>query len=284
MGRVGKVLLAILLILLILFVGLYFAIFRTSTDIATLNIKQQKVEVNTGGGWGGATDTKLSVSDMVKTLDGKALVILYESVLINMKENTQITVQDLRKEKPTVKQQSGTTWSKFTGLSGIESYEVQTPNTVATVRGTSFLSKVDDTSSIFIAGEGSVDLLSDNRQLTISAGEKAIKKGEEPIQKVPLTAEEREELVALMKETLQDLKDLRKKEIQKHRTILNRAMKQYDLTEMDLDNYLDMIDRGELDDAELIEKSPVKLEAMNKIKKINDEIKKQQRAIDNISR
>ena len=47
----------------------------------------------------------------------------------------------------------------------------------------------------------------------------------------------------------------------------------YKLTDNDIQMYLDKIDSGEIDDAKLIEKSPIKTDSIAKLKKINDEIK-----------
>jgi len=283
MGKLVKILIGVIIFLLIMGAAFYFLILRDSTEIATLTIKKQKVEVNTGGDWQQASDSRLLLSDSIRTLDGRALVILHESILINMKENSELSIKDLDKDKPSITQKSGKVWSKFTGMSGIENYEVETPNTVATVRGTAFLSKIEGSASIFISGEGNVELRSGSNSLMLGAGEKGVNRGDGSITKEPLTAEERAEIIELMKESLDDIKILRKKIINKHSAVLQRLMSQFELTEKDIDNGLDMIDRGEIDDNELMNKSPIKVEAMNKVKAINDNIKEQMRFIDKLN-
>jgi hypothetical protein len=275
MNKGLKILIVSLLLVFIILGSAYFFIFNDDVNLAYLTVKKQNVEVNTQGNWLQAEDMELSLSDKVRTTNGNALVLLYESILVDLDENTEVSIESLSEEKVVLNQNSGSVWSKFTGISGIESYEVQTPNSVATVRGTGFLSKVDEGVSQFLVGEGVVEVNTESGTITVNTGEKAVKVDGEELRKQELSEEEKVEIRDYMQQTLNDLKNLRKKEIEKHSSIIDKLMEQYQLTEEDINNFLEQIDSGELNDAELIEKSPVKLDAMYKIKRINDEIKKQ---------
>jgi len=82
-------------------------------------------------------------SDSIKTGDNtSASIVLFESSIIRLDNNTEVTIQEiLQQEGETsvkIKQDSGRTWNTVLKMSGIDDYEVHTPTTVASVRGTSF--------------------------------------------------------------------------------------------------------------------------------------------------
>ena len=85
----------------------------------------------------------LCQSDSIKTGENtSASIILFESSIIRLDNNTEITIKEiLQQEGKTsvkIKQDSGRTWNTVLRMSGIDDYEVHTPTTVASVRGTSF--------------------------------------------------------------------------------------------------------------------------------------------------
>ena len=111
-------------------------------DSGTVQIK------NTGGSWIAAENGMLLYeSDSVKTgSNSSASVILFRSSIIRLDSNTEITLQEiLQKEGENsvkIEQDTGRTWNTISKISGIDNYEVQTPTTIASVRGTSFDVKV----------------------------------------------------------------------------------------------------------------------------------------------
>jgi len=107
-------------------------------DSGTVQVKQE------GGQWTSAEDGMLiSQSYSVRTGDNSsATVILFESSIIRLDSNTEITLEEMIKEAETsvkITQDSGRTWNTVLKISGIDDYEVQTPTTVASVRGTAFV-------------------------------------------------------------------------------------------------------------------------------------------------
>lgn len=112
---------------------------------AQLVVETGTVEVKTSGGeWSEAVNgTFLYQLDSVKTGDNSsALVILFESSIIRLDSNTEIMLQELIQEEGEtsvkISQEEGRTWNTVLKMSGIDDYEVQTPTTVASVRGTTF--------------------------------------------------------------------------------------------------------------------------------------------------
>ncbi|MFQ5621157.1 MAG: FecR domain-containing protein [Candidatus Nanoarchaeia archaeon] len=152
----------LLLILLLTLLGC------TTTRTAFLHIEAGDILVDYGEGFVQAIDgMDLNVNDIIKTKDTVATIVLYESIFIDLAENTELTILDLTKKHPRV-YQTGSTWTKFSGLLGIESFTVETSDTVSTVRGTEF--GVDDEG--VEVGEGEVEVEIDQIKHSIKAGER----------------------------------------------------------------------------------------------------------------
>ncbi len=270
---------AIIIVLLVIAgVAVYFSFFTSSTEEATLHVESGSVQVFRSNSWVSGTEgMQLKENDRIKTGDGEASVILYESIIIALEKNTEISLKQLSESNPSVKVESGSTWHKFTKLTGVEGYDVETPTTVATVRGTEF--EVDyfpelDESQILV-GEGTVDVSADGEKQQVSADEKITRSAKNKLQKSKLTPEEKAKVQAKILKNIERLKLLREREISKNKKLIDMARSQYKFTDQDIKDALADIDIGKLDDNELIAKSPVKTASIGKIKKINDEIKKQ---------
>src|SRR3990167_7093090 len=124
-----KIFIFIILALAILIAGAYFVLAKSPTVPAQLNVEQGEVLANSQRVQG---NVKLKQGDIIETKQGGlATVILYESVVINIEENTKINIDNLIKEHPEVSQESGETWNTFTKLAGVEGYTVKTGNSIA---------------------------------------------------------------------------------------------------------------------------------------------------------
>ena len=118
----------------------------TSEDVtAQLLIDAGTVQVKHAGVWSAAEHGMyLYQSDSVKTgVDSAASIVLFESSIVRLDSNTEITIQELLDEEGitsvSLEQNAGRTWNTVSKISGIDNYEVQTPTTVASVRGTAFV-------------------------------------------------------------------------------------------------------------------------------------------------
>lgn len=139
-------LLIIPIIIIVCIIG--FIWYTQSTDVvnAQLIVESGTVQVkHAGGSWISAQNSMLlHQSDSVKTGDNtSASIILFESSIIRLDNNTEVTIQELiQQEGETsvkIKQDAGRTWNTISKMSGIDNYDVQTPTTVASVRGTAFV-------------------------------------------------------------------------------------------------------------------------------------------------
>lgn len=268
------ILLSVLVVVIALGFIVYNAAFATATRTAYLMIDQGSIEVDSGDGWEAAEDLMdLGLNDKIRTNDGKATIVFYDSVIITLEPNTEISIMELSEEHVQVGQESGSTWHKFTKVVGIEDYKVNTHRAVATIRGTMLGVEMGDNETFRLI-EGEVEL---------QMGDEIL--GLEPMQMVVISEDgsfevmdidlEKQDLMLHMGKNLVDLKNIRKHELDSHQSMIDRAYKKYN-AQKSVDEYLDDIDSGVLDDNMLLEKSPVKLPAMTKLKALNDEIKKAQ--------
>jgi len=247
----------------------YFKMTGSPTVEAFLNVYQGDVQVNQGKGWASATDgMDLDMQDRVKTLaNSEAAVVLYESIIISMDPETEIFIKDLAKSHIKAEQPTGSTWNKFTGLAGVEGLSIETPTTVATVRGTDFGVDMEQ----ILVGEGEVEVEYKGEKYVIKAGKKAvIRDGELVIE--DLTPEDWAKINGERENTIKTLKTLRLREVEKHPIIAKRLKQQYDITDADIKEYLEKADRGEFDLDEVESMSPVKMESVKKIREFTEEI------------
>jgi hypothetical protein len=259
----------VIAVLIILLIAGYIMITGSPTVEAFLTIHKGDVQVDHGKGWISAQDgMDLDEKDHVKTLTAsEASVVLHESVIINMAPETELFVSDLAKQNLKVDQASGSTWNKFTGLAGVEEFSVETPTTVATVRGTSFEANTDS----ILVGEGIVEVDYQGETVEVPGGKKAvIRDGKLVVE--DLTEEERARLYGRMGRTIDVLKLLRLREVEKHPILAKQMKKQYGITDAEIEAHLEKADRGEYNLDELADKSPVKIKSVYKIKEFTEEI------------
>jgi hypothetical protein len=140
-----KILLIIPVIIIICIVGWILIIQSPAVAKAQLIIESGDVQIkHEKGQWIDAENgMDLFQSDSVKTGDNTAAsIILFESSIIRLDSNTEVTIQEIIREEETsvkIQQDEGRTWNTIRKISGIDNYEIQTPTTIASVRGTSFL-------------------------------------------------------------------------------------------------------------------------------------------------
>lgn len=103
--------------------------------------------------------TALKEGDVVKTSEGaEATVVFFDSSVLRLSANTEIMVKRFS-AKPRlvqVRQIAGDTWSRVLRISGVVDYEIETPNTIATVRGTGFKISVTERGTEIGVKEGAV--------------------------------------------------------------------------------------------------------------------------------
>lgn len=140
-----KFFLIIPIIIIICIIGVVWFTQASGVIKAQLIIDYGTVEIkHEGGSWIPAqSGTLLYQSDFVKTGNNTyASIVLFESSIIRLDSNTAVILQkvidEAGKSSITLQQETGRTWNTIQKISGIDNYDVQTPTTVASVRGTTF--------------------------------------------------------------------------------------------------------------------------------------------------
>jgi len=265
----------IMMVLVVTGGGSYWYLTSSPTTTAFLHVESGDVQVDQGSGWETASDgMDLSLNDQVKTGEGKGSVVLYESIIVELEQNSQILLKELSKVHPKIEHTAGSTWNKFTGLTGLDTFSVETPNTVATVRGTEFGTFMDRV----IVGEGTVQVDVDGTLYNIKGGKKLVEiDGVWTEQE--LTAEEKAMVRAKMQRTIEVLRHLRQREIEKKSALYGIVKSYFDVTDSDVQGYLLDADAGQYDLDEIEAKSPIDTKAGAKVRALTEQIMEQNKHI-----
>lgn len=245
-----KMLITIAVILVILGTAYFFLIAPKPATAAVLYIEEGNVQVDTGKGWLAATDEmELGRGNKVKTESGQATIVFYEGEIMHLQPNTEVEITQLTSRKVKV-DQKGETWNKITKLSGIAEFTIETPNTVATVRGTEFIIN----NELLGVEEGNVEYGPTNnpRQLMVGSGNYAnyLKMQEEQ-----MIEELRAKFGQFPNKYVKILKKVRAREVRKHKTILN-MVKERGYSEQQVLAKLEQIDNGTENEDKMYQQIP----------------------------
>ncbi|MFH0906565.1 MAG: FecR domain-containing protein [archaeon] len=271
------ILLVILAILIAIGTFVYFQFFRTHTKTAYLVVNSPGVEVSTNNGevWKEAENNmNLKRNYEIRTNNtGSATVIFYDSLIVELKPNTEVEIGNLKKENIELDQKNGSTFSKLSSVLGVEQYSVNTPKAVATIRGTTSGIDINGTTEYFYLIEGDMQLSYDSNTTQLSPLSFVLIKEDGTIESGILSLEQ---LIAISQDlqgTLNAIKQIRLNELNNNRSTIDSVMQMYNAQES-LEYYLDEIDAGRMNDTEMAERSPVNIPSVSKVKNLDDEIKK----------
>ena len=188
MQKKGKIILGIIVAVIIIFGIMYISLVSSKTIKAQLDIETGTVFVN---GEKVIESVVLGKGDSIETFeDGLATIILYESVVVSLEPNTKINIDDLTKEHLQLSQTSGETWNTITKLFGVGDYTIKSGNSVASVRGTSFIFNVEK----IIVFSGEIDYKIDNQSFKVLENN-VIEKVDGEIKERGLTEEEKRKIL-----------------------------------------------------------------------------------------
>jgi len=253
------------IILIILFFLLLQSPVEASDEAyAQLIIEYGIVDVKQlGGPWSSAENGMLLYqSDTIRTAENtSASIILFKSSIIRLDSNTEVTLREIAKEIETnvsIDQNSGRTWNTVRKISGIDNYEVQTPTTVASVRGTSFLVNVtEEGGTSYGVVNGSINVSSKKNGTiidTINLKEnESVKIDPEKIYK-PLEKEELKEEEWIEKNKEKDEEMIQQEKVELYKRIqqyIPQLKERYGITDEEIDALLEGYLRGYYDDYEI---------------------------------
>ena len=239
----------------------YVSASSSPTVEAQLHVEDGSVAVN---GTVATGTLKLSQTDVVKTAQGHATIVLHESVLVLLEPDTEVSVADLLLAHPQLTQLSGRTWNTFTKLSGVMSYSIKQGTTVATVRGTKF----EFSNGLIFVTEGTVEYTVNGQLFIVTAG-RAVENGVER----PITPAEVARAAAYRQRTVQELRHLRQLELEKHPFLLSLARQTYFRDdEARMARAFEEADNGRIDVDAQVAKAPARPASLLKIAAITKTI------------
>ena len=262
---VSKALIAVIIIAVVLAVvgAVYFMIFPSAEPPATLVIRAGTVEVNSGNSWATATSgMQLSADYSVRTgADGDAVVIFFGASALRLGPNTEIRLSEILTNFTSIELSNGQTWSRILKVSGIEEYEIETPTTVATVRGTGFAVVVRGNDTDVTVGDGSVSVGTIRKEFAAGAARRVV------LAQANVTANQTVEIKAAtldqplvvrrleyidawvaknIGEDVTFMAEVKARIRQKYGFLIGAAKDRYNLTDANVDTYLDKIISGEI--------------------------------------
>lgn len=172
------ILFIVLGIIAVIFLYFYLSYFITG-PFATLVINSGTVQYKSIGEWINAkSGMTLKEGYSLKTSSGSSASIILANSIMRVDENTEISLDSLGSDKVSISQIAGRTWTKLFKISGIKSYDISTPDAIATVRGTAFAVYIINGTRIAVV-EGNVsvhsgnieDLINANQETTINSGD-----------------------------------------------------------------------------------------------------------------
>lgn len=260
-------------VVLVILVGIgYFLLAPPSVTAALLYVESGDVQVNTGSGWQTATDEmELDTGDLVKTGQGEATIIIQEGEVVHLQPNTEIKLDVISGKSIKLTQSAGETWNKITKISGISEFSIETPNTVATVRGTEFM--LNDVQLDVADGDVEYEKKADKKKMMVRAKKKALAA---MMQEEDMTEADFAKMQKFRGMEVNVLKKIRAREIRKHDAMIKMAEKK-GITRAQMEQELIEVDEGRKSEDEFYEQVPAAMKPKAKrIYLLTKEIKRAQ--------
>jgi len=219
--------------------AIYFSYFSTG-PLATLVIDSGTAQVKTADLWKDASSGMALKQDYsVKTLENSEAKIIFSDSVMRMDQNTEINLDTVTSDKISISQIIGKTWTKLLKISGISSYEISTPDAIATVRGTAFAVEIENGTKILVANGTVAAKIKDKAvEKLIEANKEAkISKDDSDIEDFDIVDDDW--IIKNKDLDEQHLKELRQKFIKKYGYLTNYAKKQQNLSDEQINKFVD---------------------------------------------
>ena len=256
MGKLKYIMLGILgaILLLAIVGGIYIYVnFFMASPLAVLVVDQGTVQYKTEAGeWKNAANgMELKQGYSVKTLEDSLAKIIFSNSVMRLDSGTEVRLDNLDKEKVTLTQMVGRTWNRLLKISGINDYEVSTPNAIASVRGTGFAVVYDGKNTEVKVADGTVNVDSmEDGQKKASAqveGNKELKVEEGKLDRLNVEALKEDDWIVKNRGLDEQHKQEMKQNIlKKYGMLINTVKSQYGMTDAQLDDLFEKWYNGEM--------------------------------------
>lgn len=260
--RITLLIILVLLSFFVLSAGIsYYFLNHVDTAKARLIVDEGNVTVN-GKVVRGIMELKQG--DFVETTeDGLATVMIYDSVIVSLEQNTKIVLKHLNKEHSKIEQASGSMWNIVTGLFGVNNYTINYGTLSASAQGTTFeMSGKENKIQLFVA-DGQVQLDTNGQNYTVVEN-KVVEKKEEQIVQRDATGYEKKRYEWQREKEILALEAVRMYEINQHWVLLKIIKQKYKVTDEELTQAIKEVDEGNYTVEDLVKRVPIPLSSVMK--------------------
>ncbi len=240
------------IVILVVLTGIYFIFIAPKpATAAILYVESGSVEVDMGKGWQpGADEMELKENAQVRTAEGEATIVFHEGEVMHLEPNSEVKLDEVSSSEIKVTQLAGETWNKVTKISGVSEFTVETPSTVATVRGTEFF--ITDEQLDVMDGEVDYENKADKKKIKVRQGKHALKN---MMQEEDMPPGLMERYKQFPEKYVNILKKIRAREIRKHKGVLKMASNK-GFSEEKIKEQLNEVDEGRQDEDKLYQQVP----------------------------
>jgi len=268
--RITLLIILVLLSLFIISAGIsYYFLNHVDTAKARLIVGEGNVTVN-GGEVTGIME--LQQGDIIETKeDGLSTVLIYDSVIVNLEQNTKIRLKHLNKDHPLVEQFYGNTWNTLTGLFGVKNYTITYGTLLVFAQGTVFTLGGKDYAPQLYVAKGQVQLETREQNYTVVENQVAEKKSGQMVQREANSYEK--QVHRWQRETgIMVLEQVRVDEIYSHEILLKIIKQKYRVTDEEITEGIRAVDEGKYTVDELVRRLPIPLNSVTKLAELTKTI------------
>ena len=234
------IVLAVVLGIFLIAGGVLYSTYFSTGPLAKLVIDSGNAQYKSSDSWLNANNgMTLKEGYSVKTLENSQAKIIFSDSVMRLDANTEIAINNLNKDSISISQAIGKTWTKLLKISGISSYEISTPDAIATVRGTAFAVEIGNGTRIMVAngtveagiqGTGIKKLIEANKETKISKNDSDIS---------DFDVVDDDWFIKNKELDRQHLIELREKFIKKYGYLTDYAKRAQNLTDEQINNFVD---------------------------------------------
>ena len=239
--------------------------FFMPAPLASLVIEQGKVQYMIDGAeWKDASNgMTLKQGYSIKTLADSRAKLIFSYSVMRLDSNSEVSLDELAKESISITQSMGSTWSRLLKISGIKSYEVSTPEAIASVRGTGFAVYYDGNTTGLKVSEGTVNFGSEGGKADVGADKQA-ELGQEGKIKIEDLKED-EWMTKNLQLDEQHKQEVKQKLMKKYSILISTIKSQYGLTDEDIDKFFEDWYSGKISIRQKIESGEIPPKAASMI-------------------
>ena len=247
---------AIFLVFILAASYIYINFFMPS-PLASLVIEQGNVQyMMEGNDWKPASNgMTLKQGYSIKTLADSRANIIFSYSVMRLDSNSEVSLDELAKESISMTQSMGSTWSRLLKISGIKSYEVSTPEAIASVRGTGFAVYYDGKTMELKVSEGTVNFGSEENSKDVPADKQA-EVGEDGTMKVE-DLQSDDWIAKNLQLDEQHKQEVKQHILKKYGYLINVAKSQYGISDEKLDQLFDEWYSGKISVKQKIESGEI---------------------------